>query len=41
MPYYQQSRTPLHLKAAMEKGFRAKGAENKGLVSILKPESVA
>jgi hypothetical protein len=39
--YYQQSRTPPKLEAAKEKGFRARGAEDKDLLSVLKAESVA
>jgi hypothetical protein len=40
-PYYQQSQRPPHPKTAKEKGFRARGAEEKELMSAFKPESVA
>jgi hypothetical protein len=39
--YYQQPQTPPPLKSAQEKGLRARGGEDKGLVSVLEPESIA
>jgi hypothetical protein len=40
-PYYQQFQRPHDPKTAKEKGVRARGAEDKELVSAFKPESVA
>jgi len=39
--YYQQFQTHPRLESAQEKGFRTRGAEDKGLVSVLVPESIA
>ncbi len=39
--YYQQSQTHPHLKTAKEKGFRARGPEDKDLVTVLETEYIA